>query len=148
MHGDEVLGAREKWLENNINREPVDGQHIVQTCREAKIEHEAGLLPHEEYGKVFFVRRAKFLVYNDSCLYIDALMRINANEFERHFYTTMVEDLMKLRVIWIAYGRLDHYVRDNDERWASIDNGCECVAFDYEDEEQEGVHGNVVKAVG
>ena len=76
------------------------------------------MLTNEEYPNVFSVRRAKFLVYNDSRLYIDASVRINAKEFERQFYTTMVEDLMKLRAIWIACGRPDHSLRDDHEQWA------------------------------
>ncbi len=44
VHGDGFLGARTNWLENNIIWEPVDGQHIVEACREAKLELEAGLL--------------------------------------------------------------------------------------------------------
>ena len=55
VHGHEVLKVRAKWLENNIIWELVDGQHIVQACREAKIEYEAGLLTNEEYRNVFVV---------------------------------------------------------------------------------------------
>ena len=116
VSGHGVLGSRANWLENNIIWEPVDGQHIVQACMEAKIECDAGLLSEEEYREVFAVRKAKFVVYKDPHLYIDASVRINAKEFERQFYTTMVEDLMKLRAIWIACGRPDQYVRDDDER--------------------------------
>ena len=83
MHGDEVLDVRTKWFENNIIWEPVDGQHIVQACREAKIEHVGSVLPDKECRNVFDVRTAKFLVYNDSRLYIDASVRINAKEFKR-----------------------------------------------------------------
>lgn len=44
VSGHGVLGSRANWLENNIIWEPVDGQHIVQACMEAKIERDAGLL--------------------------------------------------------------------------------------------------------
>ncbi len=57
------------------------------------------------------------MVYNDPHLYIDVSLRINAKEFERQFYTTMVEDLQELRAIWIACGRPDANDCGDDERW-------------------------------
>ena len=47
-------------------------------------------------------------------MYNEALVHINAQEFKRDFYTTMQEDLMKLRAIWEACGKPNPEVRAND----------------------------------
>lgn len=41
-------------------------------------------------------------MFNKPKLYIEASAKINAKESERKFYTTIYEDMVKLRAIWIA----------------------------------------------
>jgi hypothetical protein len=38
-------------------------------------------------------------------VYIEASVRINAKEFKRDFYTTLYEDMVSLRAIWISCGK-------------------------------------------
>jgi hypothetical protein len=38
-------------------------------------------------------------------VYIEASVRINAKEFERDFYTTLYEDMVSLRAIWVSCGK-------------------------------------------
>jgi hypothetical protein len=56
-------------------------------------------MPEEEFKSRFVRHRAKFIVFNNPKLYIEASVRINAKEFEREFYSTMYEDMVKLREI-------------------------------------------------
>jgi hypothetical protein len=53
---------------------------------------------------------------NNPKLYIEASVRINAKEFEKEFYTTMYEDLVKLRAIRVACGKPNPEVRADDAR--------------------------------
>jgi len=77
----------------------VDGQHIVFGCKEAQIKNQVGLLSSEEFIEIFFIQKARFVVYNDFRCYIEACVQINFQEFERQFYSTVEEDLMKFRDI-------------------------------------------------
>jgi hypothetical protein len=86
-------------LENNIVWKPANGQHIVAACQLAKVQEQAGLILEEEFKTRFIKCRAKFIVFNNLNLYIEASVRINAKEFEREFYSTMYEDMVKLREI-------------------------------------------------
>jgi hypothetical protein len=105
-----VLGMpamnRIHWLENNIVWEPMDGQHIVAACLQAQRKNEEGVLSNEEFMTKFAQRKAKFIVFNNPKLYIEASVMINAKEFEREFYSMMYEDMVKLRAIWVACGKL------------------------------------------
>jgi hypothetical protein len=103
-------------LENNIVWEPVDGQHIVAACRLAKVQEQAGLILEEEFRTRFAKRRAKFIVFNNPKLYIEASVRINAKEFEREFYSTMYEDMVELHEIWVACRKPDPDIRANDAK--------------------------------
>jgi hypothetical protein len=103
-------------LENNIIWEPVDGQHIVAACRLAKLQEQAGLISEEEFRTYFAKRRTKFIVFNNPNLYIEASVRINAKEFEREFYSTMYEDMVKLCEIWVACGKPNPDVRVDDAK--------------------------------
>ena len=87
------------WLQNNIVWKLVDGQHIVAACLQTRREHQAGLMSDEEFMTKYAQRKAKFIVFNKPKLYIEASIMINAKEFERKFYTTMYEDMMKLHAI-------------------------------------------------
>jgi hypothetical protein len=77
----------------------VDGHHIVAAYQLAKVQEQAGLILEEEFRTRFAKRREKFIVFNNPNLYLEASVRINAKEFEREFYSTMYEDMVKLREI-------------------------------------------------
>ena len=77
----------------------MDGQHIVVVCLQAQRKNEEGVLSNEEFMTKFAQRKAKFIVFNNLKLYIGTSVMINANEFEREFYSTMYEDMVKLRAI-------------------------------------------------
>jgi hypothetical protein len=47
-------------------------------------------------------------------VYIEASVRINAKEFERDFYTTLYEDMVSLRAIWISCGKPNPEIRVDD----------------------------------
>jgi hypothetical protein len=106
------------WLENNIVWEPMDGQHIVVACLRAQRENEEGVMSDEELRTKFARRKAKFIVFNNPKLYIEASVKINAKEFEREFYTTMYEDMVKLCAIWVACNKPNPEVHANDARRA------------------------------
>jgi hypothetical protein len=90
---------RTQWLQNNIIWESVDGQHIVAACEQAQRENQLGLLSDEDFLTRYTQRKAKFIVFNNPKLYIEASVRINAREFERTFYTMIYEDMVMLRTI-------------------------------------------------
>lgn len=119
-HGRAHLGgtnfSRISWLTEQIIWEPVDGQHIVAACKLALEERENGTMTEAEYVKTFQQREAQFVVYDDPRFYIDKSVRINAAVWERTHYTTVEEDLRKLRQIWKLYGRPDSSVREDDAR--------------------------------
>ena len=119
-HGDRHLAgidaSRRIWLTEQIIWEPVDGQHIVAACKLAQEERKNGNLSEAEYIETFERRDAMFVVYDDRRFYIAKSMRINASEWERQHYSTVEEDLMKLRQLWILYGRPNTLVRADDAR--------------------------------
>jgi hypothetical protein len=43
-------------------------------------------------------------------------VRINTKEFERDFYTTLYEDMVLLRAIWVFYGKSNPEIRADDAR--------------------------------
>jgi hypothetical protein len=47
-------------------------------------------------------------------VYIEASVRINAKEFERDFYTTLYEDMVSLRIIWVSYEKPNPEIRADD----------------------------------
>jgi hypothetical protein len=49
-------------------------------------------------------------------VYIEASVRINAKEFERSFYTTLYEDMISLRAIWVSCGKPNPEIRADDAR--------------------------------
>ena len=107
-----------QWLKNNIVWEPVDGQHIIVACQLAKVQEQVGLILEEEFRTRFAKRKAKFIVFNNPNLYIEASIRINAKEFEKKFYSTMYEDMVKLHEIQVACEKLDPDVRADDAKKA------------------------------
>jgi hypothetical protein len=80
------------------------------------MQEQAGLISEEEFRTHFAKRRAKFIMFNNPNLYIEASVRINAKEFEREFYSAMYEDMVKLREIWIVCGKPDPDVRADDAK--------------------------------
>jgi hypothetical protein len=101
-------------LENRVIWEPIDGQHIVAACKQAQLEHAMGLMSDNEFDTKYATRKARFMVFDNPRFYIEASVRINAKEFERQFYTTMYEDLVKLRAIWSACGKPNADIRTDD----------------------------------
>jgi hypothetical protein len=71
-------------LENNIVWEPVDGQHIVVACRLSKAQEQAGLISEEEFRTRFAKLKAKFIVFKNPNLYIEAsILRSLGGSFTR-----------------------------------------------------------------
>ena len=91
-------------------------QHIVAACKLAQEEWKNGNLSEAEYIETFERREAMFVVYDDRRFYIAKSMRINASEWERRHYSTVEEDLIKLRQLWILYGRPNTLLRTDDAR--------------------------------
>lgn len=119
-HGEACLAGTDAsrliWLTEQIIWEPVDGQHIVAACKLAQEEQKNGTMSEAEYIETFERQKAMFVVYDDRRFYIAKSMRINASEWERQHYSTVEEDLMKLRQLWILYGRPDTLLRADDAR--------------------------------
>ena len=84
--------------------EPVDGQHILWACQEiAREEHGAGNLSSEVYGR-FLHRPATVLVYDDPRFYVSESRRANIHRFARQRYSTVAENLLKMRELWEFFG--------------------------------------------
>jgi hypothetical protein len=49
-------------------------------------------------------------------VYIEASVKINATEFERDFYTTLYEDMVSLRAIWVIWGKTNPEIRADDAK--------------------------------
>ena len=94
----------------------MDGQHIVAACKLAQEERKNGTMSEAEYIETFERQEAMFVVYDDRRFYIAKSLRINASEWERQHYSTVEEDLMKLRQLWILYERPDTLLRADDAR--------------------------------
>ena len=58
-----------------------------------------GLLSDKDFLSRYVQWKAKFIVFDNPKLYIEASIMINAKEFERKFYTTMYEDMVTLYAI-------------------------------------------------
>jgi hypothetical protein len=56
----------------------VDGQHIIVACAQARRDNEVGLLLDEDFLARYAQRKAKFIVFDNPKLYIEASVRINA----------------------------------------------------------------------
>ena len=85
------------------------------------MEEQAGLISEEEFRTRFARHKATLIMFNNPNLYIEASVTINAKEFEREFYSTMYEDMVKLHEIWVACGKPDVDVcADNAKRVDAI----------------------------
>jgi hypothetical protein len=117
-HGNLVSGDVEKsrmsWLQNRIVWEPVDGQHIVVACHLAKEDLLQGKMTTKVYNRSYAKHKARVIMFNQPHMYIEASMRINAKEFERDFYTTLYEDMVSLRAIWVSCGKPNPEIRADD----------------------------------
>jgi hypothetical protein len=118
IHGNLVSGDVEKsrmsWLQNRIVWELVDGQHIVATCHLAKEDFLQGRMTKEVYNRSYAKHKARVIMFNQPQVYIKASVRINAKEFERDFYTTLYEDMVSLRAIWVSCGKPNPEIRADD----------------------------------
>jgi hypothetical protein len=117
-HGNLVSGDVEKsrmlWLQNRIVWEPVDGQYIVATCHLTKKDFLQGRMTTEVYNRSYAKHKARVIMFNQLQVYIEASMRINVKEFERDFYTTLYEDMVSLRAIWVSCGKPNPEIRTDD----------------------------------
>ena len=83
--------------------EPVDGQHILWVCQHiARDEHERGMLQDEVYER-FLQRPATVLVYDDPRFFVSESGRANVHHCFRQRYTTVAENLTKMRELWEFY---------------------------------------------
>ena len=98
----DVEKSRMSWLENHIVWEPVDGQHIVAACHLAKEDLLQRRMTEEVYNRSYAKHKARVIIFNQLQVYIEASMRISTKEFEREFYTTLYENMVSLRAIWVG----------------------------------------------
>jgi hypothetical protein len=118
IHGNLVSGDIEKsrmsWLQNRIVWEPVDGQHIVAAYHLAKEDFLQGRMTTEIYNRNYAKHKVRVIMFNQPQVYIEASVRINAKEFERDFYTTLYENMVSLRAIWVSCGKPNPEIRADD----------------------------------
>jgi hypothetical protein len=112
----DVEKSRMSWLQNRIVWEPVDGQHILTACHLAKEDFLQGRMTMEVYNKSYAKHKARVIMFNQPQMYIEASVRINAKEFEREFYTTLYEDMVSLRTIWVSCGKPSLEICADDAR--------------------------------
>jgi hypothetical protein len=110
----DVEKSRMSWLQNRIVWEPVDGQHIVVACHLAKEDFLQGRMTTEVYNRSYAKHKARVIMFNQPQVYIEASRKINAKEFERDFYTTLYEDMVSLRTIWVSCGKPNPEIRADD----------------------------------
>ena len=70
----------------------------------------------EVYNRSYAKHKARVIIFNQPQVYIKASVRINAKKFERDFYTTLYEDMVSLRAIWVSCGRPNPEIRSDDAR--------------------------------
>ena len=96
--------------------EPVDGQYILWACQHiARDEHERGTLRDDVYDR-FLRRPATVLVYDDPRFFMSESRRANIHHCSRQRYTTVAENLMKMRELWEFYGQPGMGVADMAQR--------------------------------
>jgi hypothetical protein len=97
--------SRTDFLTNSILWQHVDGQHIIHACKVlAQEAFQRRDITEKIYREQFRTRKARFVVYNKLHLYDGAFVQINELHLKRAHYTTVLEDLMKLRAIWEEHG--------------------------------------------
>ena len=70
----------------------------------------------EVYNRSYAKHKVRVIMFNQPQLYIKASVRINAKEFERDSYTTMYEDMVSLRAIWVSCGKPNPEICADDAR--------------------------------
>jgi hypothetical protein len=68
----------------------------------------------EVYNRSYAKHKARVIMFNQSQVYIEASVRINAKEFERDFYTTLYEDMVSLCTIWVSCRKPNQKIRIDD----------------------------------
>ena len=87
----------------NVVWEPVDGQYILWTCQHiARDEYERGTL-RNEVNDHFLHWPATVLVYDDPRFFMSESRCTNVHHCSRQRYTTVVENLTKMRELWKFY---------------------------------------------
>ena len=70
----------------------------------------------EVYNRSCAKHKARVIMFNQLQVNIEAFVRINAKEFERDFYTTLYEDMVSFRAIWIFCRKSNPKIRADDTR--------------------------------
>ena len=92
--------------------EPVDGQHILWACQHiARDEYERGTLRDDVYERLLR-RPATVLIYDDPRFFMSESRRANIHHCSRQRYTTVVENLTKMKELWEFYGQPGTRVED------------------------------------
>jgi hypothetical protein len=68
----------------------------------------------EVYNKNYAKHKARVIMFNQPQVYIEASVKINSKEFERDFYTTLYENMVSLRAIWISCRKPNPEIRADD----------------------------------
>jgi hypothetical protein len=79
-------------------------------------------------------------MYNKPHLYIGAFVQINELHLKRAHYTTMLEDLMKLRGIWKAHGRSSAESRADDKKHLEcLVEAAEAIRMEFKEGQYKGL---------
>jgi hypothetical protein len=70
----------------------------------------------EVYNRSYAKYKARAIIFNQPQVYIEVSVKINAKEFERDFYTTLYEDMVSLRAIWVIWGKTNPEIRADDAK--------------------------------
>jgi hypothetical protein len=99
-----------------------------------------GNIIEEIYKERFRTRKARFVVYNKPHLYIGASVQINELHLKRAHYTTVLEDLMKLRAIWEGYGRPSAESKaDDKKRSQCLLEAAEAICMEFKEGQYKGI---------
>jgi hypothetical protein len=133
--------SRTDFLTKSILWQPVDGQHIIHACKVLAWEaFQRGDITEEIYRERFRTRKARFVVYNKPHLYIGASVQINELHLKRAHYTTVLEDLMKLRAIWEGHGRPSVESRaDDKKRSQCLLEAAEAIRMEFKEGQYKGI---------
>ena len=66
------------------------------------------------YNRNYAKHKMRVIMFNKPQVYIEASVRINAKEFERDFYTTIYENMVLLRTIWVSCRKPNPEIHAND----------------------------------
>jgi hypothetical protein len=93
----------------------------------------------EIYRELSRTRKARFVMYKPH-LHIGACVQINELHLKRVHYTTVLEDLMKLRGIWEAHGRPSVESRaDDKKRSECLVEVVEAIRMEFKAREYKGL---------